>query len=272
MPLLNRTKVLCIFALVLIYFVFNTIIYVFFGTVSPQDLLNIALSDEDGIETQPSHQHIYSDVSHVPGHPHNNWDGDYNLEGSRVSVATSPHAPDHQYEASPHFSSTSEEDSAYLRSEYSPDNIPPLPVIPTLNPTTPIASSPTPNYDDFRLLIGIMSPIWASDRRHIIRYAYSRYPNSLPVDVVFVQGRAVSETPRNADKINHTQDKLVEWENNEWHDIMLLDCEENLEEGKTYEFLRRVGRELSTTYTHVMKTDDDSFINIPGISVVSLTH
>lgn len=44
--------------------------------------------------------------------------------------------------------------------------------------------------DDFRLLIGIMSPFWSSARRQIVRHAYSRFPKSLPsVDIAFVEGK-----------------------------------------------------------------------------------
>ena len=37
---------------------------------------------------------------------------------------------------------------------------------------------------------------------------------------------------------------------------------------KNKEYLSKVGREFSHKYTHVMKTDDDSFINIPGTIVL----
>ena len=38
-----------------------------------------------------------------------------------------------------------------------------------------------------------------------------------------------------------------------------------MNEGKTYEFLKKVGREFAGKYTHVMKSDDDAFINLPGM-------
>jgi hypothetical protein len=120
--------------------------------------------------------------------------------------------------------------------------------------------------DDIRLLIGVMSPFWTSARRHIIRNAYSKFPKNLPVDIVFVQGNLTAEHPRNAKKVLAMQRKVVAWENETHHDIMMVDCVENLVYGKTYEYLKKVGREFGH-YTHVMKTDDDSFVNIPGHSV-----
>lgn len=124
----------------------------------------------------------------------------------------------------------------------------------------------TSRNDDFRLLIGVMSPQWSSSRRYFIRHAYAQFPQNLPVDVVFVQGDAPTWNPINADKVAAAHRTQMLWENNTYHDIMHLDCEENLEEGKTYEYFKKVGLEFSHKYTHVMKTDDDSFVNIPGIS------
>lgn len=56
----------------------------------------------------------------------------------------------------------------------------------------------------------------------------------------------------------------LQWENDTFHDILHVGCKENLVEGKTYEYFKKVGLEFSSRYTHVMKTDDDSFVNIPG--------
>jgi hypothetical protein len=117
---------------------------------------------------------------------------------------------------------------------------------------------------DFRLLIGVMSPSWSSARRQIIRDAYLQFPKNIPVDVVFVQADTESNNDKNYDRVRDMYQRALRWENNTCHDLMHLNCTENLEEGKTYEYLKKVGREFSTKYTHVMKTDDDSFINIPG--------
>jgi hypothetical protein len=126
--------------------------------------------------------------------------------------------------------------------------------------------TPEPASDDIRLLIGVMSPFWSSARRHIIRNAYRRFPKNLPVDIVFVQGNLTSNKEDNLDKVLAMQRTAIAWENDTYHDIMHVNCTENLEYGKTYEYLKKVGDEFGHVYTHVMKTDDDSFVNIPGIN------
>jgi hypothetical protein len=125
-------------------------------------------------------------------------------------------------------------------------------------PETPVAT------DDIRLLIGVMSPFISSNRRHIIRNAYRRFPKELPVDVIFVAGDMRWDNENNREKVLEMQMNATRWENDTFHDIMHLDCIENLEDGKTYEYLKKVGLDFSDRYTHVMKTDDDSFVNIPG--------
>jgi len=135
-----------------------------------------------------------------------------------------------------------------------------------LNQTEQVPSQHLPPQPDpnFRLLIGIMSPFWSSARRQMVRNAYNRFPKDLPVDIVFVKGNMPIYNQRNAHKVLAMERNVTEWENNTFHDIMHLDCEEAIEYGKTYEFFKKIGTDLSHKYTHVMKTDDDSFVNIPG--------
>ena len=121
---------------------------------------------------------------------------------------------------------------------------------------------------DFRLLIGVMSRSWSLARRQIIRNAYRQFPSNLPVDVVFIQANTASFNENNNDRVMAMHQIAMTWENDTFHDILHLNCTENLVEGKTYEYLRKVGSERSTKYTHVMKTDDDSFVNIPGIPIL----
>lgn len=127
---------------------------------------------------------------------------------------------------------------------------------------------------DFRLLIGVMNPYKSSGRRQIIRSAYSRFSADLPVDIVYISGHTPSWNEDNAYKIRWTHEDAKRWENETFHDLMHLNIQENLEFGKTFEFFKKVGTEYSDKYTHVMKTDDDSFVNLPGIpaSMKWLTH
>jgi hypothetical protein len=135
---------------------------------------------------------------------------------------------------------------------------------PISSPATQSTHKSAQPSDDIRLLIGVMSPFWASSKRQIVRNGYKQFPKDLPVDVVFVQGNLTNDNPNNYDKVLDMQRTAVKWENETHGDIMHVDCVENLEYGKTYEYLSKIGREFPHVYTHVMKTDDDSFINIPG--------
>ena len=117
---------------------------------------------------------------------------------------------------------------------------------------------------EFRILIGVMSPYWASWRRQIVRNAYKRLSKTLPVDIVFVEGD-LTVSNKNADRIRQMQRTVIDWENSTYGDIIHLDCDENMNKGKTYDFLKKVGQEFGHKYTHLLKTDDDAFINIPGL-------
>jgi hypothetical protein len=117
--------------------------------------------------------------------------------------------------------------------------------------------------NDFRVLIGVMSPFAAGARRQMIRHAYWHFPH-LPVDVVFVQANLPTFNSLNAQRILDGQRNITLWENGTFGDIMHLDCTEVLEDGISYEYFRKVGLDLGKRYTHVMKTDENTFINIPG--------
>jgi len=150
--------------------------------------------------------------------------------------------------------------------------------IPQQHPTSPTSEwdvvEPVPQtYHDrtkeFRILVGVMSPFHKAARRYLMRSAYSQFPKDLPVDVWFIMGDVDHWNPVNAERVLDASRIARDWENNTHHDIMQVDCKENMEEGKTYEYLKKVGREFSDRYTHVMKTDDDSFVNLPGNYSVS---
>jgi hypothetical protein len=138
--------------------------------------------------------------------------------------------------------------------------------------TTASRNRPTPDHSsntDFRILIGVMNPFHSALRRQIMRNAYNQFPKDLPFDVWFVMGDVEPWNPDNAEKVRDTSELARDWENSTYGDIMGLDCFENMEEGKTYEYLKKVGLDFSDRYTHVMKTDDDSFVNIPGFHPLS---
>lgn len=109
-----------------------------------------------------------------------------------------------------------------------------------------------------------MSPYAKAARREIIRLAYNQFNKDLPVDVFFVRGYMKSPNEKNADKVREMQYNVSRWENETYGDILQLECEEHMHQGKIYEYFTRVATDWKDKYTHVMKADDDSFINIPG--------
>ena len=125
-----------------------------------------------------------------------------------------------------------------------------------------------PHNNDFRLLIGVMSPFTSVARRYMIRGAYNQFPE-LPVDVVFVQANVPTPNHLNAQRILAGQRNITSWENSTSGDIVHLDCEYNKKDGISYEFFRKVGLEFGNKYTHVMKTTRSTFINIPGTTPCS---
>ena len=60
----------------------------------------------------------------------------------------------------------------------------------------------------------------------------------------------------------------MKWENQTFHDILYISYEENFEEGKMYEYFKKVNHEFSNKYIYIMKIDDDSFVNISNINHV----
>ena len=98
MPTLKRTRWFYIFVFVLVYIIFDMIMYLAFGTISPQDLLNIALSRENGspaVTPQPNVPVDTDTISHVPDYQ-NWWPGeeDHDYVAPAVGVATSAPTPD----------------------------------------------------------------------------------------------------------------------------------------------------------------------------------
>ena len=67
---------------------------------------------------------------------------------------------------------------------------------------------------------------------------------------------------------------MLQWENDTFGDIHMIDMEENMNEGKTYEYFAsmaamypnggNVSRE-ERKWDYVMKLDDDTFVNLPNL-------
>lgn len=62
---------------------------------------------------------------------------------------------------------------------------------------------------------------------------------------------------------------LLEWEQERFGDLQILDQKENMNEGKTFEYFSSLARMYPTDdpakrpWDYAMKADDDTFVNIP---------
>ncbi|KAJ3695371.1 hypothetical protein LUZ60_000748 [Juncus effusus] len=127
-----------------------------------------------------------------------------------------------------------------------------------VNFTNPVVRKP-----DFRLLIGVLTRADLYERRHLLRMVYSLQMGGLTahVDVRYVFCRLHKDDQR----------VLVPLEILQYDDIIIMDCEENLNNGKTYSFYSSIARMFNGTngdekpYDYVMKADDDIFIRLPKL-------
>ncbi|CAN6182380.1 unnamed protein product [Urochloa humidicola] len=121
------------------------------------------------------------------------------------------------------------------------------------------ASPPPPMQEpepEFSLLVGILTMPSRRERRDIVRMAYALQPPTpfaARVDVRFVFCNVTD--PVDA--------ALLALEIKRHGDIVVLDCAENMNDGKTYAYLSSVPRIFSSTpYDYVMKTDDDTYLRV----------
>lgn len=131
------------------------------------------------------------------------------------------------------------------------------------------APAPAPDDDDVRVLIGIQTLPSKRARRHLLRDVYSLQAQEHPsvagsVDVRFVFCNVTS--PDDA--------VLVALEAIRYGDIIVMDCAENMDNGKTYTFFSTVAREFNGStasrrrrprYDYVMKADDDTYLRLPAL-------
>ncbi|CAM0954054.1 unnamed protein product [Alopecurus aequalis] len=133
------------------------------------------------------------------------------------------------------------------------------------------ADTPAPApYGGARVLIGIQTMPAKYERRNLLRTVYSLQIREHPslagaVDVRFVLCNVTSPV----DAV------LVSVEAARYGDILLLNCAENMDGGKTYDFFSTVARAFPNTttttgarpspYDYVMKADDDTYLRLPAL-------
>ncbi|RLN33220.1 beta-1,3-galactosyltransferase pvg3-like [Panicum miliaceum] len=123
----------------------------------------------------------------------------------------------------------------------------------------PAEASPPQPEPDFSLLVGVLTMPSRRERRDIVRMAYALQPPAprARVDVRFVFCRVTD--PVDA--------ALLAAEARRHGDVVVLDCAENMNDGKTYAYLSSVPRLFaSRPYDYVMKTDDDTYLRVAALA------
>ncbi|KAJ9689468.1 hypothetical protein PVL29_014919 [Vitis rotundifolia] len=116
--------------------------------------------------------------------------------------------------------------------------------------------------DDIRIFIGILTLPDQYQRRHLLRIIYgTQSPAGAKVEVKFVFCNLTKED----------QKVLVALEIMRYDDIIILNCTENMNQGKTYTYFSSLPEMLNSTegpsppYHYVMKADDDTYLRLDNL-------
>ncbi|KAJ0112598.1 hypothetical protein Patl1_00107 [Pistacia atlantica] len=108
----------------------------------------------------------------------------------------------------------------------------------------------TLNHTSFSLLIGILTRPDNYDRRHFLRLVYGIQSSPIAeIDMKFVFCKLTKDEQR----------LLISLEILRYNDIIILNCTENMNSGKTYKYFSSLPYVLSRRYDYVMKADDDEW-------------
>ncbi|KAL5699218.1 hypothetical protein ACHQM5_030153 [Ranunculus cassubicifolius] len=113
------------------------------------------------------------------------------------------------------------------------------------------STSPAP---DMKILIGILTLPDNDQRRHFLRMIYgTQSTDGAQVDVRFVFCNITKED----------QKVLVALEIMQYDDIIILNCQENMDRGKTFTYFSSLPEIFKDEpYDYVMKADDDTFFRL----------
>jgi hypothetical protein len=108
---------------------------------------------------------------------------------------------------------------------------------------------------DQNVLIGLLTLPEKYERRFLVRTLYGQMSSPL-AKLYFVFCDPSDENMRD----------LIMAENALYDDILVLDCVENMDNGKTYSFFSSLPKIFKNSkFKYVMKTDDDVFLHIPNL-------
>ncbi|KAL7192726.1 hypothetical protein ACSBR2_024527 [Camellia fascicularis] len=131
---------------------------------------------------------------------------------------------------------------------------------PLLSPSnTTIALNKTHRlHHRFTLLIGIFTRADLYDRRHFLRLVYGIQSSPIAdIDVKFVFCSLTKPEQR----------VLVALEIMRFNDIIILNCSENMNNGKTYTYFSSLPHIVPSRYDYVMKADDDVYIRLAPLAL-----
>ncbi|GMN52087.1 hypothetical protein TIFTF001_021233 [Ficus carica] len=132
----------------------------------------------------------------------------------------------------------------------------------TNDTNTSLTQNSTSSEEDIRILIGILTLPDQYHKRHFLRLIYgTQSPAGAKVDVKFVFCNLTKED----------QKVLVALEIMRYDDIMILNCKENMNKGKTYTYFSSLPEILNDTnspnppYHYVVKADDDTYFRLDNL-------
>ncbi|KAL5771636.1 hypothetical protein ACOSP7_015790 [Xanthoceras sorbifolium] len=140
-----------------------------------------------------------------------------------------------------------------------------IPTLPSME--VDVQGAANSSSDDIRILIGILTLPDQYHRRHFLRMIYgTQSPAGAQVDVKFVFCNLTKED----------QKVLVALEIMRYDDIIILNCKENMNKGKTYTYFSSLPEMFNSSdddddkkpyppYHYVMKTDDDTYFRLENL-------
>lgn len=122
--------------------------------------------------------------------------------------------------------------------------------------------SSSSNDDEIRILVGILTLPDQYQKRHFLRMIYgTQSPEGARVDLKFVFCNLTKED----------QKVLVALEIMRFNDIIILDCKENMNKGKTYTYFSSLSKIFDSDegpnppYHYVLKADDDTYFRLDNL-------
>ncbi|PSS33666.1 Beta-1,3-galactosyltransferase [Actinidia chinensis var. chinensis] len=127
--------------------------------------------------------------------------------------------------------------------------------------------TPNSSSNDIRILLGILTLPDQYHHRHFLRLIYgTQFPVGAKVDVKFVFCNLTKED----------QNVLISLEIMHYDDIIILNCSENMDKGKTYTYFSSLPDMVNSSdgpyppYHYVLKADDDTYFRLKAL-IESLT-